>query len=249
MITRSPQVKRRPSNLRAVQSWAELGPASTRRRSVRAPAKVGRSMSRRWRCLRGCCRGTDPAARKVPLSSTTVRQAIGLAVALSAVLALSWSPMRRSRPTGRSNPAGRRPSGTASRRRSRAPRSRRPSRPPRTGLGRRSAHPKGRSCPKGRTLPSSPSRSVPPERRQLGRRLLPGSHLPWSVIAAIGRLQSNHGRFKGSPTRFTAAGDVAPEVLGPALDGRPGFAAIRDTDAAPRTATGSGTAPLVRCSS
>jgi hypothetical protein len=58
----------------------------------------------------------------------------------------------------------------------------------------------------------------------------PGSHLPWSVIAGIGRVESNHGRFSGSAARFTAAGDVSPLILGPELDGRPGFATIRDSD-------------------
>jgi Transglycosylase SLT domain len=58
----------------------------------------------------------------------------------------------------------------------------------------------------------------------------PGSHLPWSVIAGIGRVESNHGRFSGSAARFTSAGDVSPPILGPELDGRPGFATIRDSD-------------------
>jgi Transglycosylase SLT domain len=58
----------------------------------------------------------------------------------------------------------------------------------------------------------------------------PGSHLPWTVVAGIGRVESNHGRFLGSAARFTPAGDVSPPIIGPALDGRPGFAAIRDTD-------------------
>jgi membrane-bound lytic murein transglycosylase B len=58
----------------------------------------------------------------------------------------------------------------------------------------------------------------------------PGSHLPWTVVAGIGRVESNHGRFLGSAARFTPAGDVSPPIIGPARDGRPGFAAIRDTD-------------------
>lgn len=48
--------------------------------------------------------------------------------------------------------------------------------------------------------------------------------LPWQVIAAIFWAESRHGQGRADP----ASGDVSPPIVGPALDGRPGFAAIAD---------------------
>lgn len=48
--------------------------------------------------------------------------------------------------------------------------------------------------------------------------------LPWQVIAAIFWTESRHGQGRVDP----ATGDVSPPIFGPALDGRPGFAAIPD---------------------
>lgn len=48
--------------------------------------------------------------------------------------------------------------------------------------------------------------------------------LPWSVLAAIGHVESRHAQGRADPT----TGDVDPPILGPALDGRPGFARIPD---------------------
>jgi hypothetical protein len=48
--------------------------------------------------------------------------------------------------------------------------------------------------------------------------------LPWQVLAGIGLVESNHARGLADPQ----TGDVAPPIIGPALDGRPGFAAIAD---------------------
>ena len=48
--------------------------------------------------------------------------------------------------------------------------------------------------------------------------------LPWQVLAAIGALESGHAQGRADP----ATGDVSPPIMGPAIDGRPGFAAIRD---------------------
>lgn len=48
--------------------------------------------------------------------------------------------------------------------------------------------------------------------------------LPWQVIAAIFWTESRHGQGHVDP----ATGDVSPPIVGPALDGRPGFAAIPD---------------------
>ncbi len=42
--------------------------------------------------------------------------------------------------------------------------------------------------------------------------------LPWTVLAGIGKVESDHGRFAGS--RVEANGDVAPPILGPLLDGQ-----------------------------
>jgi hypothetical protein len=57
----------------------------------------------------------------------------------------------------------------------------------------------------------------------------PGCRLHWSLVAGIGRVESNHGRHAGSSV--TAAGRVTPPILGPRLDGSTqGWATIRDTD-------------------
>jgi hypothetical protein len=58
----------------------------------------------------------------------------------------------------------------------------------------------------------------------------PGCHLRWSLLAGIGRIESNHGRHGGAATRFSTTGDVSPAILGPPLDGRGGSAAIHDSD-------------------
>jgi membrane-bound lytic murein transglycosylase B len=58
----------------------------------------------------------------------------------------------------------------------------------------------------------------------------PTCKLPWSVLAGIGRIESNHGRHLGEQARFSPAGDVTPTILGPVLNGAGGTAAIRDTD-------------------
>lgn len=48
--------------------------------------------------------------------------------------------------------------------------------------------------------------------------------LPWHVLAAIGWVESHHGQGRVDPV----TGDVDPPILGPPLDGRAGFALIRD---------------------
>jgi membrane-bound lytic murein transglycosylase B len=57
----------------------------------------------------------------------------------------------------------------------------------------------------------------------------PGCRLSWTVLAGIGRIESNHGLFGGAATRFSAAGAVSPRITGPPLDGQ-GVAAIPDSD-------------------
>lgn len=54
----------------------------------------------------------------------------------------------------------------------------------------------------------------------------PGCHLRWSVLAGIGRIESNHA----SHGRVDAFGNTRGPILGPRLDGSPGMAAIPDTD-------------------
>lgn len=52
--------------------------------------------------------------------------------------------------------------------------------------------------------------------------------LPWNLVAAIGRVESNHGRSNGNA--LSADGVAEPGIYGPALDGRGGHAKITDTD-------------------
>jgi hypothetical protein len=57
----------------------------------------------------------------------------------------------------------------------------------------------------------------------------PSCKISWSLIAGIGRVESNHGRFGGSTIRTD--GLITPPILGIRLDGsRPGTASIHDTD-------------------
>lgn len=57
----------------------------------------------------------------------------------------------------------------------------------------------------------------------------PGCDVPWTLVAGIGRVESDHGRYGGST--LGADGVVRPAILGPVLDGTGGNAAISDTDA------------------
>ncbi len=52
--------------------------------------------------------------------------------------------------------------------------------------------------------------------------------LPWSVLAAIGKIESNHGRFGGG--QLQPDGRIDPPIIGVALDGTRGTARILDTD-------------------
>ncbi|WP_027927258.1 lytic transglycosylase domain-containing protein [Amycolatopsis benzoatilytica] len=54
----------------------------------------------------------------------------------------------------------------------------------------------------------------------------PNCHVDWQLIAAIGRVESNHARGGYVDSR----GNTLERILGPVLDGSGGFAAIRDTD-------------------
>jgi membrane-bound lytic murein transglycosylase B len=57
----------------------------------------------------------------------------------------------------------------------------------------------------------------------------PGCRLPWTVLAGIGRIESNHGLFGGPATRFSPGGAVSPRITGPPLNGA-GVARIPDSD-------------------
>ena len=57
----------------------------------------------------------------------------------------------------------------------------------------------------------------------------PGCRVSWEHIAAIGRVESDHGRYGGS--RLDRNGIALPGILGIALDGTRGTRTIRDTDA------------------
>jgi len=55
-----------------------------------------------------------------------------------------------------------------------------------------------------------------------------GCHLGWPLLAAIGRVESDHGRHSGS--RLSEDGVARPSIFGPLLDGRHGTTRIADTD-------------------
>ncbi len=58
--------------------------------------------------------------------------------------------------------------------------------------------------------------------------VMSGCGISWEFLAAIGRVESNHGRFGGA--QLGSDGISRPEIRGPQLDGAGPFAAIRDTD-------------------
>jgi membrane-bound lytic murein transglycosylase B len=60
------------------------------------------------------------------------------------------------------------------------------------------------------------------------RRSDPGCGLDWSLLAGIGRVESDHGRFGGA--QLGSDGIARPEIRGIPLDGRPGVARILDTE-------------------
>jgi hypothetical protein len=58
--------------------------------------------------------------------------------------------------------------------------------------------------------------------------VLAGCGIPWTLVAAIGRVESNHGQFAGATLLSDGRSD--PPIIGIPLDGRPGVAEIKDTD-------------------
>jgi Transglycosylase SLT domain len=57
----------------------------------------------------------------------------------------------------------------------------------------------------------------------------PACGLRWTTIAAIGKIESNHGRVGASS--LGTDGRALPPIIGPALDGKGGRAKVTDTDA------------------
>jgi len=57
---------------------------------------------------------------------------------------------------------------------------------------------------------------------------VPGCHLPWTLLAGIGRVESDHGRYGGSV--LGADGVSRPAIIGVALNGTGAVAAVHDTD-------------------
>ena len=56
----------------------------------------------------------------------------------------------------------------------------------------------------------------------------PTCHLDWALLAAIGRVESNHARFGGN--QLDSAGVAQPGIIGIPLDGSNGTARITDSD-------------------
>ena len=56
----------------------------------------------------------------------------------------------------------------------------------------------------------------------------PACHIDWALVAAIGRVESDHARFGGN--QLDSAGVAQPGIIGIALDGSNGTARITDTD-------------------
>jgi membrane-bound lytic murein transglycosylase B len=64
--------------------------------------------------------------------------------------------------------------------------------------------------------------------QQVMSQVDPGCQLPWTLVAAIGRVESNHGRHGGNV--LNSSGVAVPGIYGPRLDGI-NTAKINDTDA------------------
>jgi membrane-bound lytic murein transglycosylase B len=56
----------------------------------------------------------------------------------------------------------------------------------------------------------------------------PGCHLSWTMLAGVGRIESDHGQHQGD--WLNGNGTEGFPIIGPALDGSPGVQRIPDTD-------------------
>jgi membrane-bound lytic murein transglycosylase B len=61
------------------------------------------------------------------------------------------------------------------------------------------------------------------------RSTIDNCDIDWTVLAALGKVESDHGRVNG-PRTIAPDGTVSPPIIGPALDGTHGTQAIHDTD-------------------
>jgi membrane-bound lytic murein transglycosylase B len=94
------------------------------------------------------------------------------------------------------------------------------------------------SSPKGTrvwTVSALSDHNVPAAAKRAYRRAAtqmagsdPGCGLPWTLLAAIGRVESDHGRYGGA--RLGNDGVSRPRIIGIQLNGKGPVAAIRDTD-------------------
>lgn len=66
------------------------------------------------------------------------------------------------------------------------------------------------------------------EAEQTMREQQPKCGIPWTLLAGIGRIESNHGQFDGAA--LTDKGLPSKQIVGIALDGASGVKAITDTD-------------------
>lgn len=66
------------------------------------------------------------------------------------------------------------------------------------------------------------------EAEQTMRKQRPNCGIPWTMLAGIGRIESNHGQFDGAA--LTDKGLPSKQIVGIALDGASGVKAITDTD-------------------
>jgi membrane-bound lytic murein transglycosylase B len=88
----------------------------------------------------------------------------------------------------------------------------------------------GESAVVGGSVADIPAAALAAYRRAAGQASVsnPGCHLPWNLLAGIGRVESDHGLNGGS--RPDVHGVIHPAILGPVLDGANDTAAIPDTD-------------------
>lgn len=89
----------------------------------------------------------------------------------------------------------------------------------------------GRSDEELFTISSTGSNDVPDAALRAYRHaadVMGSCGISWQFLAAIGRVESNHGRFGGS--QLGSDGVSRPEILGPQLNGAGPFAAIGDSD-------------------
>lgn len=67
----------------------------------------------------------------------------------------------------------------------------------------------------------------------VAREAWPECHLRWNTLAGLGQIETRHGSYTGglfNVGELDEEGRADPPIFGPALDGRPGFAEVPDTD-------------------